>query len=398
MSVLSEQISDFLTKSSWIRRMFDAGAELKQKHGEENVFDFSLGNPNLPAPAGVRRGLERIAARAEEPYSFGYMPNAGFPEVRDRLAEHLTAEQGVRISKEELMLSCGAAGGLNCLMRSVLEPGEEVICPRPYFVEYGFYASNHGGTLRTVPVKEDDFQLDIDAIEQAFTNRTRMVLINSPNNPTGQIYSEKELQELGELLKRKNAESKRPVLLVSDEPYRFLTFDGHEVPSVLRFYDNSVVVSSFSKNLSLAGERIGYVLLHPDMPQKKELMDGLVYTNRILGFVNAPTLGQQILEDALGEEADTSVYAGRRNMFQEVLDKAGYEYMDPKGGFYFFPKAPGGDDVEFTRILQEELILAVPGSGFGGPGHFRLSFCVPDRVIRDSAPGFQRAMERMVDK
>ena len=398
MAVLSEQIGDFLNKSSWIRRMFDAGAELKRKHGEDRVCDFSLGNPDLPAPQGVRRGLEKIASRAGEPYCLGYMPNPGFPGVRDRLAEYLTTEQGVSVAREDVMLSCGAAGGINCLLRAVLEPGEEVICPTPHFVEYGFYLSNHGGTLKPVPAREDDFSLDIEAIERAFTERTRMVLINSPNNPTGQVYSESELKQLGDLLRRKNAESSRPVLLVSDEPYRFLTYDGHEVPSVLQYFENSVVVSSFSKNLSLAGERIGYVLLHPDMPHKTELMDGLVYTNRILGYVNAPTLGQQVIDEALGEEVDTSVYVRRRDKLADILSQAGYEFHAPKGGFYFFPKAPGGDDVEFTRVLQDELVLAVPGSGFGGPGHFRLSFCVPDRVIDNSAPGFQRAMERISGK
>lgn len=395
MAVLSEQISDFLSKSSWIRRMFDAGAEMKNKYGEDNVFDFSLGNPDLPAPEGVRRGLERMASRAEEPYAFGYMPNPGFPDLRNRLAANLSSEQAMEVSQEDVMLTCGAAGGLNCLLRSVLEPGEEVICPKPYFVEYGFYLANHGGSLKPVPTRSGDFRLDLEEMEKAFTSRTRMVLINSPNNPTGQVYSEQELRELGDLLQRMNAQSSRPILLVSDEPYRFLCYDGQEVPSVLRFYENSVVVSSFSKSLSLAGERIGYVLLHPEMRFKQELMSGLVYTNRILGYVNAPTMGQQILEEALGEEVDTSVYAHRRNRLRDILTQAGYSFTAPKGGFYFFPQAPGGDDVRFTEILREEMILAVPGSGFGGPGHFRLSFCVPDKVIENAADGFSRAMQRM---
>ena len=392
MSLLATQVNEFLEKSSWIRKMFEAGRELKKQHGEDRVFDFSLGNPDLPPPAVVGQALHRIADQADRPYAFGYMPNAGFPRVREKLAHHLSREQGTGVGAEDILLTCGAAGGLNCLFRTILEPGEEVVCPSPYFVEYGFYLSNHQGVFKTVPTTAD-FHLDIEAIDNALTERTRMVLINSPNNPTGQVYGREEIEALGRLLLARSSGRKRPIFLVSDEPYRFLTYDGAAVHSILPAYPYSAVVSSFSKNLAMAGERIGYVLLNPSMENKDILMDGLVYVNRILGYVNAPTIGQQVLEDALGFEVDVSRFERRRELMQQVLQDAGYRFTSPRGGFYFFPQAPGGDDVEFVRRLQDELVLAVPGSGFGAPGYFRLSFCVPEEVIERSASGFAKAKE-----
>ncbi len=390
MSLLATQVSEFLEQSSWIRKMFEAGHELKKQYGEDRVFDFSLGNPDLPPPPVVGEALHRIADRASRPYAFGYMQNAGFPHVREKLARYLSKEQEVEIGAEDILLTSGAAGGLNCLFRAVLEPGEEVLCPKPYFVEYGFYLSNHQGVFKAVPTTPD-FHLDLEALDKALTERTRMVLINSPNNPTGQVYSQEEIEGLGRLLAARNRGRERPLFLVSDEPYRFLTYDGCRVHSILSAYPYSAVVSSFSKNLALAGERVGYVCLNPSMENKDLLMDGLVYVNRILGYVNAPTIGQQILEDALGHEVDVTRFERRRELMQQVLRDAGYRFSPPKGGFYFFPHAPGGDDVEFVRRLQEELVLAVPGSGFGAPGHFRLSFCVPEEAIENSASGFAKA-------
>ena len=391
MRLLSNQIEDYLEKSSWIRRMFEAGTELKKQHGEENVFDFSLGNPDVPPPVEVGTALRSIAETADRPYAFGYMPNSGYPSLREKMAESLAREQEMPISAEDVLMTCGAAGGLNSLFRAVLEPGEEVICPAPFFVEYGFYASNHGGVLRPVPALPPDFRLDLDRMDEAVTEKTRIVLINSPNNPSGQVYSQQELQGLAEILKRHSKGRDRPILLVSDEPYRFLTFDGAQVPSILPLYEQSLVVSSYSKNLSLAGERVGYLVLNPGMEGKQTLMDGLVLTNRILGFVNAPAIGQQVLEHCLGSQVDLGVYERRRRLLRQVLEAAGYEFEPPKGGFYFFPKAPGGDDVAFVNRLQQERVLAVPGSGFGYGGYFRMSFCVPDRVIENSADSLARA-------
>ena len=301
MSVLSAQIEDYLTKGSWIRRIFELGIELKKVHGEDKVYDFSLGNPDLPPPPVVADCLRDLADRIDSPFSLGYMPNAGYPHVRDALAKQVSREQGVTFSGQDLMLSCGAAGGINAFFRAVLAPGDEVLCPSPYFVEYGFYVENHQGRLKTVPALPPDFDLDVPAMLAAVGPRTRVVMLNSPNNPTGVIYSEKTLTALAQGLTKLNASREKPVLLLADEPYRFLAYDGATVPSLPKLYPHTVVISSFSKNLSLAGERLGYVALAPDMPGKRELMDGLVFANRILGYVNAPVVGQNILLGRPGE-------------------------------------------------------------------------------------------------
>jgi aspartate aminotransferase len=394
MKLLSPQVDNYIDNSSWIRKMFEAGIELKKKYGENNVYDFSLGNPDVPAPAVVGEALREIADTAEEPFAFGYMPNFGYQDVRDVLAGRASREQGVEIKGSEIIITCGAAGGINTLFRTVLEPGEEVLCPAPFFVEYSFYAQNFGGSLKTVPSKPLTFQLDLKHIDDSITEKTRVVLINSPNNPTGAIYPEEDLKKLAEILNKHNEGRERPIFLIADEPYRFLAFDGEKVPSILPNYDYSLVISSFSKNLSLAGERIGYILINPDMPGKEQLTAGLVLANRILGFVNAPAIGQKLLAKAIDADVDKNIYLERRNAMAAVLDKAGYNYTMPKGAFYFFPEAPGCDDVKFCAALQEERVLAVPGSGFGMPGYFRLAFCVGTDVITGSQEGFKKAIEK----
>ena len=394
MSVLSTQVQGYMSRSSWIRRMFEAGIELKKKFGEDQVCDFSLGNPDLPPPACVCQGLREMADEADTPFAFGYMPNFGYPHVREALAAFVSQEQGADVPASSLVITCGAAGAINAFYRAVLEPGDEVLCPSPYFVEYGFYVENHQGVLTTAPSKPGTFDLDVAALEAAITDKTRVLLINSPNNPTGVVYPRQTLVELTEMLTRKNAGRARPIILLADEPYRFLAFDGVEVPSLLPLYPHTVVVSSFSKNLSLAGARVGYALVNPAMPGKDELVAGIILANRILGFVNAPAMAQKLLAKALGSQVDVNIYARRRDAMKAVLDAAGYDYPLPRGAFYFFPAAPGGDDVAFVNLLLEERILAVPGKGFGCPGHFRLAFCVGEEVINRSVEGFKRAMAK----
>ena len=392
MQLLSSQISGYLERASWIRRMFEEGARLKAEFGADKVYDFSLGNPDLPPPAAVGRGLAELAKVADRPFALGYMPNAGYDDARAKLAAHLSTEQGCELAAGDLILTCGAAGGLNAFFRAVLEPGDEVLAPAPFFVAYGFSTDNHGGVFRTVKARELTFDLDLAAIEAAIGPKTRVVLVNSPNNPTGAVYSAGQMAGLVEILKKKTAQYGRPVFLVADEPYRFLVFDGVQVPALLPLYEYAVVVSSFSKNLSLAGERLGYVVVAPQMPDKGRLMAGLILTNRILGFVNAPAVGQKLMAAALGSTVDVGVYDARRKAMAEVLDAAGYEYSMPKGAFYFFPKAPGGDDIAFVQKLKEQRVLAVPGTGFGFPGYFRLTFCVDEAIIRASADGFRKAV------
>lgn len=395
MHTLSQQVATYIEHSSWIRKMFEAGMILKKKYGQDNVYDFSLGNPDLAPPAAVADGLREIADEAASPFAFGYMPNAGYPDARELLAAHLAKEQETPdLGPEHIILTCGAAGGLNAFFRAVLDPGDEVVCPAPYFVEYGFYVENHGGQLKPVACDAETFGLDLAGIEAALTEKTRVVLINSPNNPTGQVYSREELDTLSDILEAHSKKVGRPVYLVSDEPYRFLVYDNATVPPVLPRYSHSIVIGSFSKSLSLAGARVGYVAVNPAMEDVTTLVGGLILTNRILGFVNAPAIAQKLLIKALGQGVDLSVYESRRAAMARVLDDAGISYVMPKGAFYFFPRVPGGslDDTGFVNALMQENILAVPGSGFGFPGGFRLAFCVPEDVIVRSAEPFKRAV------
>jgi aspartate aminotransferase len=331
------------------------------------------------------------------------MPNAGLTSTRQRLATYLAQEQQVPLAAGQVIITCGAAGGLNVIFRTVLEPGDEVICPSPYFVEYGFYVGNYGGKLVPVPSKPPAFSLDLKAIEAAITDKTRAVLIDSPNNPTGMVYNRDELKGLAALLTRAAAGREKPIYLISDEPYRFLAYDGVEVPPILPLYPFGVVVGSFSKSLSLAGERIGYIAVSPALPQNDLFVAGLILCNRILGYVNAPVIGQRLVEAALGATVDAGIYKSRRDAMAALLRDAGIEFVMPKGAFYFFPRVPGvgandhspvPDDVQFCQLLADELILAVPGRGFGLPGYFRLTYCMDEAIIRRAAQGFKRAADR----
>ncbi len=389
---IAARIDESITKSSWIRKMFEEGARLKAAHGVENVFDFSLGNPNLPPPKEFQTALETVATQ-QEPWVHGYMPNTGFPFVREAIAESIRKEQGGEIEADDLVITCGAAGGLNVLLKSLINPGDEVLVPRPFFVEYTFYAENHGGVLKTAPT-HDDFTLDLSAIEAAISEKTRVVLVNSPNNPTGQIYSSESLSQLGALLERKSQEYGAVIYLISDEPYRKIVFDDTAVPWIFDYYDNSIVATSHSKDLSLPGERIGYLAINPKAEYRNKLRQATALCNRILGFVNAPAMMQRVLPLIQGASVDINTYRRKRDIFCNGLTAAGYTFTTPPGAFYIFPQTPIADDVKFVQALQEELILAVPGSGFGGPGHFRLAFCVEDQTIEKSIPGFERVMKR----
>lgn len=396
MQLVSPQIESFQSSSSWIRRMFEAGIELKKKYGADKVCDFSLGNPDLVPPAQVVSALRDLADRIDCPAGLGYMPNAGYQDARESLAKYLSREQGVELDASNLIITCGAAGGLNAFFRAVLSPGEEVLCPAPYFVEYGFYVGNYGGILHPVPSSPNGFHLDLAGFEAAISEKTRAVIINTPNNPSGVIYTKDELQKLGDILMKATEKYGKPIFLISDEPYRFLAFDGATVPPMMPLYTYTVVIGSFSKNLALAGERVGYVAVNPAMPNVETLVSGVVMTNRILGFVNAPCIGQRLMQAALGAEADFSAYVSRRKKMAAVLDAAGIEYTMPAGTFYFFPKVPGSkmSDVDFVNLLATERILAVPGSGFGYGGYFRLALCVDEKFIDLSLEGFKKAAEK----
>lgn len=386
---IAKKMRTFAEKSSWIRKMFEEGARMKAEFGQDNVFDFSLGNPDVPPPPLFYSVIREVIDN-ETPGIHGYMPNQGFPFVREALAKKLSKEQMVPIQGSDILMTCGAAGALNVIFKALLDPGDEVIAPSPYFVEYGMYVDNHGGVLNPVPT-DAEFNLDLTAIEAALNERTKIVLINSPNNPTGQIYSADSLKKLGDLLKKAGEKFKHTIYVVSDEPYRNIVFDGHTVAPLMTASSNTIVASSYSKELSLPGERIGFIAVHPEMDGKQEMLGALTLANRILGFVNAPALMQRVVAQLQEASVDSAIYAKRLDAFCPILDAAGIKYVRPKGAFYLFPQAPIEDDVRFCQLLQQEKILAVPGRGFGLPGHFRLAFCVDEKVIRASAEGFKKA-------
>jgi len=387
---ISDKMRAFAETSSWIRKMFEEGTRMKAQYGAENVFDFSLGNPDVPPPPEFTTIIKEIAAD-ESPGVHAYMPNGGYPWVREILAARISAEQGVAVAAGDMLMTCGAAGAINIVLKSLLNPGDEVILLAPYFVEYNFYVDNHGGVSKVVAT-DQEFNIDLAAIKAVITAKTKAILINSPNNPTGQIYPQESLNALGKLLDAAGNRLGTTIYLIADEPYRKIVFDNHEVGSTFLATRNSIVLSSYSKELSLPGERIGYLAVHPEIEYKAALLGALTLANRILGFVNAPALMQRTVARLQDVSIDNSIYARRRELFCRILTEAGYEFMPPKGAFYIFPKSPIADDVAFCAILQEHKILAVPGCGFGAPGYFRLAFCISDDVIKRSAEPFQKAM------
>jgi aspartate aminotransferase len=391
---VSRKIRTSMERSSWIRRMFEEGEERKAKFGAENVFDFSLGNPNLEPPPRFKQIIDELANDPSDGLH-AYMPNAGFVETRQAVADYLNGFNISTITADEIVMTVGAGGGLNVVLKTLLNPGDEVIIPKPYFVEYDFYLDNHQGTPRLIRTKKD-FSLDLDALEEAVTERTKAVLINSPNNPTGKVYHIEKLKELAVLLSHYSSKFGQPIYLISDEPYRKIIYDNITVPSIFDVYNESFVVTSFSKDLSLPGERIGYIAAHPDISDKKMIVAGMVFCNRILGYVNAPAFMQRAISALLEESVEISVYQKKRDMLCNALSSFGYDFETPEGAFYLFPRTPVEDDVDFVLALQEENVLTVPGSGFGGPGHFRIAYCVPDAVIERALPGFEKVFNMYV--
>jgi len=373
--------------------MFEEAAQLKRQFGEENIFDFTLGNPIEEPPPSFKEGLKRLALEPI-PGMHRYMPNSGYQETREFVAEQLREETGLPFTEEFILMTVGAAGGLNVVLKAILDQGDEVIVPSPFFVEYQFYIDNHGGGIHLVDSRED-FSLDIGAIEEAINGRTRAVLINSPNNPTGILYSHDELRELGELLREKNKGRVKPIYLVSDDSYKFLVYDGASPLNIFQFYEATISVVSYSKSLNIPGERIGYVAVNPLFSGAKELMEALIFTNRVLGFVNAPALMQRLIPLAGRDHVEIEAYQRRRDTLYEALKSFGYQVVKPQGAFYMFPRSPIKDDVAFVVDLQQNFhILTVPGRGFGREGHFRISYCVDMGVIERALPAFKQAAEK----
>jgi aspartate aminotransferase len=389
---VSEKIKAMIEKASWVRRMFEEGALRKKKYGAENVFDFSLGNPNLEPPERFREILLQVASDGSTG-KHAYMPNAGFAETRQAVADYLRTLNRVSFTENDIVMTAGSAGGMNVVLKTILNPGDEVIIPAPFFMEYYYYVDNYGGVSRIVDTTPE-FSLDLTKIEEAISANTKAVLINNPNNPTGRVYTKEELSQLGMLVTSYSQRYGEPIYLISDEPYNKIIYNGLTCPSIFDAYQDSFLVTSFSKDLSIPGERIGYIAVHPSMRYKEIIMEGLILCNRVIGFVNAPALMQRVIPSLLEVSVDANLYQRKRDLLCKGLEEAGYTFSVPDGAFYLFPESPIPDDVAFVSSLQEENILTVPGTGFSGPGHFRIAYCVDDGTIERALPGFDRVMKK----
>jgi aspartate aminotransferase len=382
--VISNRISGLMENSSWIRAMFEEGERLKREYGAENIFDFTLGNPITEPPKELKKELCDIVL-SDVKGIHRYMSNSGYSEVREEIASFHKENTGLPFTGDHIIMTVGSAGGINVTLKALLDPGDEVIVLSPYFVEFMFYIENHGGIMRLVETRED-FHLDVEAIEKAITSRTKAIIINSPNNPTGVVYHEAELKDLAAALERKRTEGQR-IFLISDEAYRKIVYDGTVLPVAFNLYADTITVFSHSKDLGLAGERIGYIAISP-LINERALIDAMIFANRILGFINAPALMQRLVGRYQKNSIDLEDYRKRRDAIHKILVEAGFNVDLPKGTFYIFPKSPIEDDVEFIRIMLEHRILAVPGVGFGRKGYFRIAYCVDMEMIEQSREAF----------
>ena len=386
---VSHRVRRSMEESSWIRRMFEQGAALKQRFGDRNVFDLSLGNPVMEPPPEFHQALQRLLSNPPSG-SHRYMPNAGYHETRAAVADALADETGLPFTPNEIVMTVGAGGAINVVLHSILDPGDEVILLAPYFAEYTFYADNHGGAPIIVPT-DGDFLPDVSAIEAAISPKTRAIFINSPNNPTGVLYPAERIEALGELLERKSRALGREIFLISDEPYRKIIFDGLSYPHIFPFYRQTIVATSHSKDLALPGERIGYIAVNPAYEEREELVAGCSFSTRVLGFVNAPALMQRVVAHLQQATVDVLDYQRKRDMLYDALTGLGYQVPRPQGAFYMFPRSPVADELVFINELLQYNVLVVPGRGFGAPGSFRLSYCVEDWVLEGALEGFTKA-------
>jgi aspartate aminotransferase len=385
---ISRTIAEQMEHASWIRRMFEIGLELRRERGPENVFDFTLGNPEVEPPAPVIAALRRVVAE-NRPRSHAYMPNAGYPEVRGAIARGLATRTGLPFTAADIVMTVGAAGAINIVLKSILDPGDEVILLNPIFPEYRFYVENHGGKV-VLAETDSDFQPDAARIAAAITPRTKAIILNTPNNPTGAMYSEAALREL-------NGLARDPILVISDEPYRSLIFDGATPPEPLRLIERSVLAFSWSKAMAIPGERVGYLAMSPRLGEIAALRDACTFANRILGFINAPAIWQWVAGAVPDTIVDVAQYQAKRDRLCDALTAMGYHAPRPQGSFYVFPKTPIADDVAFIRRLMSEGILAVPGSGFGRAGYMRLSLTISHADLERSLAGFERALKKACD-
>ncbi|WP_407702130.1 pyridoxal phosphate-dependent aminotransferase [Tumebacillus lacus] len=389
---LSSKITEAMERGSWVRKMFEDGKKLKDEYGVENVFDFSLGNPIVDPPAAFQAALKEVV---DEPVAgkHGYIPNQGLPAARAKVAEYLSGRYAAEFALERIVMTVGAGGGLNVVFKSILDPGDEVVLLTPFFMEYISYVENHLGAPVMVPLA-DDFSLDLGAIEQALTAKTRAILINTPNNPTGTLLSQDDLDGLGRVLRAAEEKYGTSIYLVYDDPYGQLLYDA-PLPDPFKAYGRTVFASSFSKDLGIAGERLGYLALDTNVEDGDLLTATFVFANRTLGFVNAPNLMQRVIAKLDTLEVELPEYRMRRDLMVEILREAGYDFVTPQGGFFIFPKSPIPDDVAFVaQVAKEHKLLLVPGTGFARPGYFRLSYSVPVEQIERSRELFKKVLEQ----
>jgi aspartate aminotransferase len=386
---ISKAISEQMKNSSWIRAMFEEAEKLKKAIGAENIYDFTLGNPITEPPDEVKEELVRLVT-SDVKGTHRYMSNAGYDSVREEIAEYHRQRTGLPFTKDHIIMTVGCAGGINVINKAILDPGDEVIVPNPFFVEFMFYIGNHGGVMKLVDTTED-FHLDIEKIEKTITRHTKAILLNSPNNPTGVVYTEEELRLLADLLQAKKKKGHR-IYLIADEAYRKLIYNGTSLPDIFQIYEDAIVVTCHSKDLGLAGERIGYIEVSPLLRGGKALIDAAIFANRILGFINAPALMQRVAGKFQRSSVDIGNYEQKRNALYEALVEAGFDVVKPKGAFYMFPKSPDPDDIRFVKRLLEHKVLAVPGIGFGKSGYIRLAYCVEMETIEKARPHFKEVM------
>jgi len=386
---ISEKLFGLTQRNSAVRAMFEEGNRLAAIYGRENVFDFSIGNPNFAAPRKVKEAIIDILENEPSTMVHGYMMNAGYEDVRNAVAESLNKRFGTAFTSANVIMTVGAAGSLNVILKTLLNPGDEVIVLAPYFLEYGNYIANYDGVTVVVPPNAPSFQPDAAAIGHAITAKTKALIINSPNNPTGVIYSEETIKSIAAMLEEKQKELGHPIYILADEPYRELAYDGCEVPWLTKFYRNTIVGYSWSKSLSLPGERIGYLIIPTEADESALIFDAASIANRVMGFVNAPSLMQRAVMRCLDERTDIEAYDSNRKLLYKGLKEAGFDCAYPQGSFYMWLKTPC-DDKEFCDMAKKYNILVVPGSSFACPGYVRIAYCVGPQTIEGALPGFMK--------
>lgn len=391
--MIAKKMEKLVNGSSVIRAMFEEGKKMALEYGAENVYDFSLGNPSVLPPVQIKEAIQDILNEEDENYVHGYMSNSGYEDVRRKIAEKINRENSTSFSENNIIMTVGAAGGLNVALKTIINPEDEVIVFAPFFGEYANYVANFDGKLVVISPNLESFQPNLDELKEKITAKTKAIIVNTPNNPTGVIYSEDTINNIADILREKEQEYNTCIYLISDEPYRELVYDNEVVPYITKYYNNTIVGYSYSKSLSLPGERIGYLVIPNELDYYEEVYNGACVANRILGYVNAPSLMQRVVARCVDAKVDIEIYNKNRELLYKALTEYGYECIKPQGAFYLFVKAPGGDDVEFTNAAKKHRILVVPGSSFGCPGYCRIAYCVDYKTIEKSLVEFKNVIE-----